>query len=149
MPDETAPLPAPSLYEKLRQRRGLMQFIKFGIVGFSGLAINLVLFTILQQAVPHHDQALQYYSIFSISFLGGGVSNYFLNRKWTFRSDAHAGREGAQFITVSVIALLFSYLISFLVSPHLGHGHRTWFIATCGAILVNFFVNKYWTFRGR
>ena len=149
MPDETASLPAPSIYEKLRQRRGLMQFIKFGIVGFSGLAVNLVLFTILQQAVPHHDQGLQYYSIFSVSFLAGGVSNYVLNRKWTFRSDAHAGRESAQFITVSVIALLFSYLISFLVSPHLGHGHRTWFIATCGAILVNFFINKYWTFRGR
>lgn len=139
-----------ALKDRLLARKGLRQFIKFGAVGFSGLLINLVLFTMLQRLVPNHSRPLQYNIIFSISFLAGGVSNYFLNRRWTFKSDGHAGKEGAQFIMVSVIALMVSLVVSdFIAGPYLGHGHRTWFIATCAAILVNFFVNKYWTFRGR
>ena len=33
------------------------------------------------------------------------------------------------------------------LQPYLGHGHKLWFVSTVGAIFVNFFVNKYWTFR--
>jgi putative flippase GtrA len=29
----------------------------------------------------------------------------------------------------------------------LGKGHKLWFLSTCAGIVVNFFVNKYWTFR--
>jgi putative flippase GtrA len=70
-----------------------------------------------------------------------------LNRIWTFRSTGHAGKEAAQFLTVSVLALLVGLLVSSLVAPALGRGHKTWFIATLSGIVVNFFVNKYWTFR--
>jgi putative flippase GtrA len=129
------------------QHRGLRQFVKFGIVGASGLVVNLIVFTVLQRIVPNPAGSLQYAAIYSTGFLSGGVSNYFLNRIWTFRSTGHAGKEGVQFLTVSVVALLVSLAVSALVRPYLGLGHRTWFIATCSGIAVNFFVNKYWTFR--
>ena len=132
---------------QLAQRRGVRQFIKFGIVGLSGFAVNFICFTLLQRLVPNHAEAGPYYMIYSIAFLAGGVSNYFLNRAWTFRSTGHAGREGAQFLTVSVLALLVGLGVSALVSPYLGHGHKLWFVATVAGIFVNFFVNKYWTFR--
>ncbi len=128
-------------------QKGLRQFVKFGIVGFSGLVVNLLLFTSLQRLVPNPTSALSYYLVYTVSFLGGGVSNYILNRRWTFRSTAHAGREGVQFLSVSCIALLVGLLVSHLAIPTLGRGHRTWFLATCAGILVNFFANKYWTFR--
>ncbi len=139
--------PEASLFERVRSRRGVRQFIKFGIVGASGFVVNLVLFTLLQRVVPNPTAGLQYTVIYSIAFLAGGVSNYFLNRAWTFRSSGHAGREGAQFMAVSVLALLVGLAVSTVVAPSLGHGHKTWFIATCAGIVVNFFVNKYWTFR--
>ena len=129
------------------QRRGVRQFIKFGIVGASGFIVNLVVFTLLQRVVPNHAEPLQYNIIFSISFLTGGVSNYVLNRIWTFRSTGHAVREGAQFMSVSLIALLVGLLVSSIVSPFLGHGHRTWFLANVAGIFVNFFLNKFWTFK--
>jgi putative flippase GtrA len=136
-----------TLFERVKGRRGVRQFVKFGIVGASGFLVNFVIFTLLQRVVPNHAAATQYYAIYSVSFLAGGVSNYFLNRRWTFRSSGHAGKEGAQFLSVSVLALLVGLVVSAIVSPYLGRGHKTWFLATCAGIVVNFFINKYWTFR--
>ena len=140
-------VPLTGLFERMRQRRGVRQFVKFGIVGASGFVVNLVIFTLLQRVVPNHTDAGPYYAIYSIAFLAGGVSNYFLNRSWTFRSTGHAGKEAVQFLSVSVLALIVGLLVSALVAPWLGHGHKTWFVATVSGIIVNFFANKYWTFR--
>ncbi|MEO6835389.1 MAG: GtrA family protein [Candidatus Tumulicola sp.] len=127
--------------------RGVRQFVKFGIVGASGFLVNLVAFTLLQRVVPDHARPLEYYLIFSAAFLSGGVSNYYLNRIWTFRSSGHAVREGAKFLSVSLVALAVGLVVSALVSPWLGHGHKTWFVANVAGIFINFFLNKYWTFK--
>jgi putative flippase GtrA len=137
----------PSALENLAARRGVRQFVKFGLVGTSGFIVNLLVFTLLQRIVPDHARPLQYNVLYSLSFLAGGVSNYYLNRIWTFRSSGHAVREGAKFLTVSALALAVGLLVSALVSPWLGHGHRTWFVANVAGIFVNFFLNKYWTFK--
>ena len=128
-------------------RRGVRQFFKFGIVGASGFIVNFVVFTVLQRFDPDHAVPLHYYVLYSIAFLSGGLSNYWLNRVWTFRSTGHAVHEGVKFMTVSVIALIVGWIASWLVAPYFGHGHKTWFIATVAGIFVNFFVNKYWTFK--
>ncbi len=125
----------------------MRQFFKFGVVGFSGFIVNFLVFTLLQRVVPNHAEPGPYYALYSIAFLAGGVSNYWLNRVWTFRSTGHAFREGAQFLTVSIIALIVGLMVSALVAPYLGHGHKTWFVATVAGIFVNFFINKYWTFK--
>lgn len=135
------------MFASIAERRGVRQFVKFGIVGASGFLVNLIIFTLLQRVVPDHWRPLQYNIIYSLAFLAGGVSNYYFNRIWTFRSTGHAVREGAQFLTVSAIALIVGLIISALVSPWLGHGHKTWFVATLSGIVVNFFLNKYWTFK--
>jgi len=136
-----------TLVGRLAQRRGVRQFVKFGIVGASGFLVNLAIFTLLQRLVPNHAAAMQYTIIYSIAFLSGGVSNYFLNRAWTFRSTGHVGREGASFLTVSALALIVALATAQIVSPWIGHGHKTWFVSTVAGIFVNFFINKYWTFR--
>ncbi|HET7813924.1 MAG TPA: GtrA family protein [Candidatus Baltobacteraceae bacterium] len=134
----------------IAQRRGVRQFVKFGLVGASGFLVNLIIFTILQRFVPNHDQPVPYYIIFSISYILSGISNYYLNRIWTFRSSGHAIREGAQFLSVSAISLVAGLIVSAIVGKFLGHGHyghTTWFIATVAGMFVNFFLNKYWTFK--
>jgi putative flippase GtrA len=142
---------APSLLSRIVARRGLRQFVKFAIVGASGFAVNFAIFTLLQSIDKHYNSGIavrsHYYIIYSLAFLCGGVSNYFLNRRWTFRSTGHAGREGAQFLSVSVMALAVGLIVSFLVAPYWGNGHKTWFVSTLAGIFVNFFINKYWTFR--
>ena len=132
---------------RIARRRGVRQFVKFGIVGFSGLIVNTIVFTIMQNHTPTALQHVRYNWNYSVGFLSGGVSNYVLNRLWTFRSSGHALVQGLQFIAVSGIALAVGLGVSQLLLPHLGPGHKSWFLATVSAIGVNFFVNKYWTFR--
>ncbi len=134
----------PHLVRRLTQRRGLRQLVKFGIVGASGTIVNLIIFTALQRLT-----AYPIWVDFSIGFMFGGVSNYFLNRAWTFRSSRHPGREGLQFLTVSFIALLVGDSVVFLLENKLGfhHAHRVWLASVLSGIVVNFFLNKYWTFR--
>jgi putative flippase GtrA len=138
---------ANTLIERLTQRRGVRQFLKFGVVGASGFIVNLVIFTVLQRVVPNYTATGPYRVIYSIAFLSGGVSNYFLNRAWTFRSIGNVGREGLSFMTVSTFALIVGLIVSSALAPWLGHGHKTWFLSNVAGIAVNFFVNKYWTFR--
>ena len=126
------------------QSRGVRQFVKFGIVGASGFVVNLILFTILQK-ITHMPLIVDN----SIGFMAGGVSNYYLNRSWTFRSTGHAAKEGAQFLTVSFIALVVSDVVFYLLqhTALAPHHHTIWLIATVSSIFVNFFLNKYWTFK--
>jgi dolichol-phosphate mannosyltransferase len=133
--------------KSIAQRRGVRQFVKFAVVGLSGFLVNFAVFTLLQKVVPNHDRPLQYTLLYSVAFLTGGVSNYYLNRIWTFRSTGHAVREGAQFMTVSLIALVVGLLVSWALSRWFVYGHTTWFISTVAGIFVNFFLNKYWTFK--
>ncbi len=122
----------------------MRQFVKFGIVGASGFVVNLVIFTILQRLT-----ALPIWIDFSIGFMTGGVYNYFLNRIWTFRSTGHAGKEGAQFLTVSFFAMLLGDAVIYVLEHVLGyhHHHTAWLLATLSGMFLNFFANKYWTFK--
>jgi putative flippase GtrA len=133
--------------QRIAQRRGVRQFVKFGIVGASGLIVNLIVFSVLQHYTPVEMQRGRYPINFSVAFLSGGLSNYFLNRVWTFRASGHAVVQGMKFIAVSGVALAVGLIVSHYATPYLGPGHKTWFLATLSGIVVNFFVNKYWTFR--
>jgi len=128
------------------RRQGIRQFVKFGIVGSTGLLVNLIIFTVLQRKTPFSP-----WLDFSIAFLTGALSNYYFNRRWTFRSEADARREGAQFLSVSVVALLIGDVIFWIGERAFVHRHQhtLWLLATGSGILWNFFANKYWTFRSR
>lgn len=127
----------------LSRRRGVRQFLKFGIVGASGTLVNFVVAHALNKTTD-----LSWFTDFAIGFMAGGVSNYIFNRIWTFGSRRNPLVEGLQFLTVSAIALIFGKAV-FAIADHAGFYHFTtvWLAATLAGIFVNFFLNKYWTFR--
>jgi len=127
----------------LAQRRGVRQFVKFGVVGLSGLVVNFVIAHALEKTTTFAG-----FTDFAIGFMAGGVSNYVLNRICTFRSNRHPLIEGLQFLTVSLLALGLGKLI-FMGADRLAFHHftMTWFAATVAGIFINFFLNKYWTFK--
>jgi putative flippase GtrA len=128
---------------QITERRGVRQFVKFGIVGASGLIVNFIIAHLLEKTT-----SLSYFTDFAIGFMTGGVSNYVLNRIWTFRSKRNPWVEGAQFLVVSLIALGLGKIVYALADLyHFHHFTMTWFAATAAGIFVNFFVNKYWTFK--
>lgn len=124
-------------------RRGVRQFFKFAIVGASGTIVNFLIAHALERATT-----LSGFLDFAIGFMAGGVSNYVLNRIWTFRSDRPPLVEGLQFLTVSTLALGLGKIV-FMIADHYEFHHftMTWFAATCAGIFINFFLNKFWTFR--
>jgi putative flippase GtrA len=127
----------------LANRRGVRQFVKFGIVGASGLVVNFVIAHVLERGTNLSD-----FTDFAIGFMAGGVSNYVLNRIWTFRSDRHPLIEGLQFLMVSLVALGLGKIVFALADHYDFHHFSTlWLVSTLAGIFVNFFLNKYWTFR--
>lgn len=84
-----------------RVATGLREFFKFGVVGGSGVVVNLVVFYLAKKALDagwdlHEADALvaisgtrfnvRWYHVMStIAFLLANVWNYQLNRSWTFR----------------------------------------------------------------
>ncbi len=62
----------------------LLKFLKFGVVGFSGLFVDFG-FTYLCKEVFK----IQKYIANAIGFTIAASSNYFLNRIWTFQSTNH------------------------------------------------------------
>ena len=127
---------------KLTQRRGVRQFVKFGAVGFTGLVVNFVVSHGIQKGAP----AFPWAGDFSIGYRCGGISNWYLNRVWTFRSSAHPLRESLAFLFVSAISLGVGDIF-FWWRPFGAHFSATWAVATASGIFVNFFLNKYWTFK--
>ncbi len=127
-------------------RRGVRQFVKFGIVGLSGAVVSFIAY----HALLHF--ALDTRIAYAVGFILGGVNNYWWNRHWTFRSTGHAGKELAQFITVSAVALGISEVVLWLALGQLPRAlpfrnSAAWLCATVVGMAWNFFINKYWTFR--
>jgi putative flippase GtrA len=125
-------------------RRGVRQFIKFGIVGASGTVVNYAAYSVLLNVLPK-------WLAYAIGFISGGVNNYWWNRRWTFRSRGHPWRELAQFIAVSAVALGISEAVLIVADHHLPamrfRNSLAWLAATGVGMGWNFFVNKFWTFR--
>jgi len=134
-----------SFARRIAARRGVRQFLKFGIVGASGALVSFIIF----HSLLHFKLDLTL--AFSIGFIAGGINNYWWNRHWTFRSQGHAGKELAQFLTVSAMALVLGIVITKFMDSRLApftlRNSLIWLCGTVGGMGVNFFVNKYWTFR--
>jgi putative flippase GtrA len=107
------------------------------------MVVNFVIAHILQRTTK-----LSWFADFATGFMVGGISNYVLNRVWTFGSRRNPLIEGMQFLAVSAIALLAGRVV-FTAAQRAGFHHftMTWLVATLSGTFINFFVNKYWTFR--
>lgn len=125
----------------LRRRTNWVQLVKFGIVGASGYAINLLVFAALLGWGAHVAAA--------ISFVVAAANNYFWNRHWTFvHQKAHVGAQGARFFIVSLAAFAVNqlWLVLFIDLLH----WRKVVSQAIAIILVtplNFLGNKLWSFR--
>ena len=80
------------------------------------------------------------------------VSNFLLNNYWTFRWRKTKDRvhvKGLKFNVVSFIALSISYS-TFLIVSWLYPRIHPWIpqvVSIAPAMLVNYFLNSYWTFK--
>ena len=126
-----------------RKPANWLQLFKFGVVGASGYAINLIVFAGLTGGLGvHHIAAAVGAFCVAVS------SNFFWNRHWTFgATEGHAGFQAARFFTVSVAGLgvnlaVLAVLVDLAGVPEL----PAQALAVAVAMPVNFIGNKLWTF---
>src|SRR6516225_2875343 len=81
----------------LRRPANWIQLGKFGAVGASGYAVNLLVYTLLLRRAHLH-----YLVAATCSFVVAASWNYLWNRTWTFRAQrGHFGYQGMRFFVVS------------------------------------------------
>ena len=121
-------------------------FIKFAIVGLSGVVVNLGTFILLIAI------SVTKYIASPIAIEVSIISNFFLNNYWTFRWQKTKKKiyiKGLKFHLVSLFALSVNYSTFIAISaayPTL----PLWIPQFAGifpAMIVNYFLNSYWTFK--
>jgi len=153
-------------------RHDFLQFLRFCVVGGSGVFVNLAVFTLtllvwllvgghihandlsstVRELVTKHDTAgLAHVAVYVANALGFVVSvftNYYLNRRWTFRSTNRVTGELPKFFTVSVVAYAGQLTIFWLLHSR---AHTapipSQLVAIVFVMPINFIANKLWSFR--
>lgn len=116
----------------ISNRREQKRFIKFGIVGAFGAVIDFGIFNLLIHFMkfrPLHASV--------ISFICAVVSNFLLNRYWTF-PDSRSKRFRQQFIQFFLVSIVGLGIRSILFNPL----EKIFLSVTNDIIPVNFFVTS-------
>ena len=159
----------------VRHRHNWIQLFRFGLVGGSGVLVNMLVAVIANKVGPDvHAVAVdlpmtvfnvRWYHVFAtIAFFVANIWNFQLNRRWTFRSSEHASwaKEYWPFLAVGLIGWAVGLvIITVLIKPESPLALPAWFDDTTGfrtrfywaqlisiAVVtpLSFIVNKMWTF---
>lgn len=130
--------------QNIIERRGVRQFVKFGLVGVSSTAIDWGIFYVLYLVF-----GIYYLAAKMISFSVSVVNSFVWNRRWTFRSnDPRRLHEFLKFLVVSVVGLSANTLIMYIAVDEY-HFRKIFglMVATLVVTLWNFTANKFYTFK--
>lgn len=121
----------------------IYKFIRFGLVGFSGIFVDFGTTYLLKEKLKVHK-----YIANSCGFLLATVSNYLLNRYWTFQStDPKAFEQFGKFFAIAIIGLIFNNLIIYILNDKLKiNFYLSKVFAIAAVSLWNFFANYIYTF---
>ncbi|HOG45907.1 MAG TPA: GtrA family protein [Anaerolineae bacterium] len=132
-------------------RREAERFVKFGLVGTLGTAVDFGILNalILGLATPK-------FLANTVSFSLAALSNFVWNRLWTFPESRRRplGRQLAQFFAVSAGGYLINQALFLSLDRWVFAGWETlgYNLAKAIAVVVvlfwNFGVNRIWTYRG-
>jgi len=168
-----------SLREKVlvRHRRNLILLARFGLVGLSGVVVNMLALILANKLGPANEQAImglpfsdfnvRWYHVYStIAFLVANLWNFQLNRTWAFQSSRHAGwwKEYWPFLAVGALGQAVGLLLlTMLMHPgsplalpasvlddSTGFRTRLYWAQLIVIVLVtplSFVLNKLWTFN--
>lgn len=126
------------------QRRGVRQFIKFGIVGASSTVIDWNIFYFFNYVF-----GIYYLTAKVLSFSVAVINSFIWNRRWTFRSiDPNSKKEFTKFLIVALVGLSLNALIMYL-AVSIFHTRKIVGLACATGIVTswNFLINKFYTFK--
>lgn len=114
-----------------RTRRNALQFVRFALVGGTGVVVNLVALVIVKRLGPQPEVALfalrptafhvRWYHLYStVAFLVANLWNFQLNRSWTFRTSRHSRwfKEYWPFLAVGMLGQAIGLVLLTLLMHH-------------------------------
>jgi len=125
----------------------IFQGIRFALVGGIGTLVNLSLLYILTDIY-----GILYLISETIAFTVSVIHNYFWNKSFTFEEDIKEKviGKGMKFTIICILALIVNLSVLFILVEYFG---IFYLYSEVGAIsvafFVNFFGNRFWTFRHR
>jgi putative flippase GtrA len=122
----------------------ISKFIKFGIVGCSGMAIDFGMTYLCKEFLK-----INKFLSNGIGFVIAATSNYFLNRIWTFDShNEEIGTQYIQFMIVSTIGLGINSIVLYFLNEKLKWNFYFSKLIAIGITTIwNFFANLLFTFK--
>jgi len=122
----------------------LWKFLKFCIVGSSGMIIDFGTTWLLKEKVR-----INKYIANSSGFILAATSNYLINRYWTFHSEnPKVATEYLSFILISVAGLGINNLVLYLLTDKMKLNFYLSKLFAIGVVtLWNFSMNYLFTFR--
>jgi len=122
----------------------IWKFLKFCIVGFSGMIVDFGTTWLLKEKVKVNK-----YIANSTGFILAASSNYLFNRFWTFHSvNPRIVYEYGSFILISIVGLAINNLIIFLLNEKMKLNFYLSKLFAVGVVTIwNFFMNYMITFR--
>jgi putative flippase GtrA len=119
----------------------LYKFLKFVVVGFSGLFVDFSVTYLLKEKLKIHR-----YISSSTGFIFAASSNYLFNRIWTFESDnPRVFTEYGTFLAISLIGLAINNLFLYIFEKKMRF-YFAKFLAVLVTSLWNFTANYYINF---
>ncbi|HLD31945.1 MAG TPA: GtrA family protein [Patescibacteria group bacterium] len=119
------------------------QFIKYFVVGISGLVIDMATLVALKEWWHLWPVAAVV-----INQLAVMVYNFCLNKYWSFKNRALPHRQLLRYLSLALFNYLFSVATMYVFNHQLGFDYRVVRIATIAVmVLWNFFLYKYWVYR--
>ncbi len=124
-------------------------FVKYCIVGGTAAVVDFGVLFILTELFL----GVEYYLVSAtISFILSALTNYALNRRWTFRSSGKKRKQIPIFFAVATMGLLINNSIMYvgmekLLLKNIQYGYLVAKVIATGLVLIwNFLGNKYITF---
>ncbi len=123
------------------------RFLKFCLVGASGVVVNLGLLWILTEIVGFF-----YLVSAAFSIEASILSNFALNELWTFRDRSRSAsgilRRASKFNLISIVGLVINLVILAALTELLGtHYMISALFGIAGAMLWNYTMSAMWTWR--
>jgi putative flippase GtrA len=121
-----------------------VKFVKFGLVGVTGMAVDFGITWLCKEQLR-----LNKYVANSLGFVAAVISNFLLNRIWTFHSqDPGVGLQFGKFSAVALVGLGLNNGIVYALTERMRLPFYTAkLIATGIVIFWNFGANLLFTFR--
>ena len=135
---------------------GVVQFVKFGVVGVANTVVDWIVFYILLNTIVTLEPAAK-----AIAFLVAMLNSYIWNTIWTFRKEYKSAstQKGAKTVIFSKFAIVsglgwglnvavFSLVLTRVNYQLFGNEELLALVAaSAAATLWNFFANKFWTYK--